>query len=207
MKTIGLTGHIATGKTTALKFFKKLGCITLSCDDIYHRLLSKEKKLISKLVAKFGSDVLTNGKVSRKKLYEKILANPSNLNVLEKITHPFILNEIFTKIKQYRKKYKNKLCIVDVPLLFEKKLQKKFDFVITIYCSKKIQKERLKKRKVDRNIIKLLLDRQLPISTKIKLSNFVINNNGTKKKLKQQVNKIFKVLNMAQDVICKRKNS
>lgn len=195
MKLIGLTGHIATGKTTVLKIFKNLGYPTISCDEVYHKMLKTNKKLKKQLVNVFGENILYKGEISRKKLANIINSFKDKLRILENITHPFILDEIFKKIKQLKQK-KYKFCIVDVPLLFEKKLQNKFDYIIVVYCSKKRQIERLKKRKVNNNLLKMFLSFQIPLKEKVKMADFVINNNyDTKQYLKKEVKKILKNLN------------
>lgn len=192
LKLIGLTGGIATGKTTVLKIFSKLGIFTISCDDVYHKLLREDKKLKERLIKVFGNSIVEKGKISKKKLYKVLLASNKNLCVLEKITHPIILKEVFNRIKRATNK---KICVVDVPLLFERKLQNRFDSVVTVYCSKKTQLERLKKRKFNRKLVNVLIARQLDLKEKIRLSDFVIyNNDVSKKTLKQQIVKLLHFL-------------
>ncbi|MFN3550384.1 MAG: dephospho-CoA kinase [Endomicrobiia bacterium] len=195
MKLIGLTGHIATGKTTVLKIFKTLGYPTISCDEIYHKMLKTNNKLKKQLISAFGKDILYQGKISTKKLAGALNCSINKLKILEKITHPIILNETFKKIKQI--KYKNhKFCIVDIPLLFEKNLKEKFDYVIVVYCSKQRQIKRLKKRRINNSLLKILLNNQIPLRKKIKMADFVIYNDFDKKqKLKKEVIKIINFLN------------
>jgi len=192
MKIIGLTGSIASGKTTLLKIFSKLGYPTISADEVYHTLLKRNKKLQKKLIDAFGYEIIDKNKnISTKKIAKALTKSEKNLELLEKITHPFILKEIFNKVK-YFKKMKYKICVVDIPLLFEKKLQDKFDYIITVYCSKKIQNEHLKKRNVNKKLLKLLLARQMSIKQKIKMSNFVINNNNLK--MSQLTKEVLKII-------------
>lgn len=195
MIVVGLTGGIATGKTTVLNIFKKLGYSTISCDEVYHKLLKKNNKLKKKLINIFGKDILWRNKVSTKRLYKKLVEDVNNIYILEKITHPFILKEVFRQVQKYKKSSKYDLCVVDVPLLFEIKIEDKFDYVITVSCSKKIQKERLKKRKVGKRLLELPLSRQMTIKEKIKLSDFVIHNDNIPKTLlKLQIDKIVQQL-------------
>jgi dephospho-CoA kinase len=194
MKVIGLTGNIASGKTTVLKIFKFLGYPTISCDDVYHDLLKTDTSLKNKLVRTFGREILDGNKISTQKLAKIICYNKQNLKKLEKITHPIILNKVFDKIKKLSNKG-YKLCVIDVPLLFEKKLEHKFDYIITIYCSKQIQIERLKKRIVNKKLLNLLIERQKCIKEKIQKSDFVINNDdASKKEIQKQVEKIINFL-------------
>lgn len=192
MKLIGLTGSISTGKTTALKIFSKLGVATISCDDVYHELIKKDKKLKKKLVAVFGKELIRNNEISKERLYELILTSPKNLNLLEKITHPIILKEVFDRIK----KLTAKICVVDTPLLFEKKLQNMFDYVVVVYCSKKNQLEKLKKRKFNRKILNLLINRQISLKDKVKQADFIIYNDNVSKKILEK--QIIRLLNFLQ---------
>lgn len=191
MITIAITGSIASGKTTVLGIFKKLGYPTISCDEIYHQLLSCDKILRNKLIKTFGEQILDEtGNISTKKLSEIVCQSMKNLYLLEKISHPYILKEVFKQLKKFSSE--SKLCVVDVPLLFEVKLDKKFDYIITVYCDKKTQMQRLKKRKVNKKLLKLLLRRQMPIKKKIYLSDFVIKNcNISKRELEKKVLQII----------------
>jgi len=192
MKLVGITGSIATGKTTLLKIFSKLGYPTISADEVYHKLLKKNKKLQKKLINTFGYEIIDENKnISTKKISKVLTKSAKNLKLLEKITHPFVLKEVFNKVK-YFKKMKYKICVVDIPLLFEKKLKDKFDYVITVYCSKKIQNERLKKRNIDQKLLRLLLSRQIDIKQKIKMSDFIIKNNNLK--MSQLTKEVLKII-------------
>ncbi len=196
MKLVALTGNIASGKTTVLKIFASLGYPTICCDDVYHNLLKTDETLKNKIVKTFGKNILDKNKISTKKLAEVLCDNKKNLYKLEKIVHPVILKKVFDKIKKLRNKG-CKLCVVDVPLLFEKKLESKFDYVITVYCSKQNQIQRLKKRNINKNLLNLLFNRQKCVKEKIQKSDFVINNNDvSKEELRKQVIKIINFLNV-----------
>jgi len=196
MKLVALTGNIASGKTTVLKIFASLGYPTICCDDVYHNLLKTDKTLKNKIVKTFGKNILDKNKISTKKLAEVLCNNKKNLYKLEKIVHPVILKKVFDEIKKLRNKG-CKLCVVDVPLLFEKKLESKFDYVITVYCSKQNQIQRLKKRNINKNLLNLLFNRQKCIKEKIHKSDFVINNSDiSKEELRKQVIKIINFLNV-----------
>ncbi len=194
MKLIGLTGSIASGKTTVLKIFKSLGYPTISCDELYHKLLKTDSYLQQKLVKTFGKGILDKNRISTLKLAKIICDNRENLRKLEEITHPVILKKVFDEVRRF-KNNKYKFCVIDIPLLFEKKLEKKFDYIITVYCSKTTQFERLKERNMDVNLLRVLFSRQKGIKEKIQNSDFVINNdNVSKKELRKQVERIINFL-------------
>jgi dephospho-CoA kinase len=197
MKKVALTGNIASGKTTTLKFIKQLGFPTISSDEIYHKLLKKDKILRQQLVARFGTSIInSDGSINTIFLRKLLQINPKEINFIEKLSHPKILKEIKFFL-QKNAKQKKELVVVDIPLLFEKNLQSMFDYVITVYCSKSTQKKRLKQRNLDYDDIRFLFSRQLPVETKLKRSDYTIYNDKiTFKQLKTEIKNICnKILN------------
>lgn len=193
MKKVALTGNVAAGKTTALNFIKKLGYPVLSSDEVYHQLLKKDAELRNKLSSHFGCSII-NGKGINTILLRKILQiNPKEIEFVEQVSHPKIIKEI----RLFLKKNENKqLVVVDVPLLFEKKLDSMFDFIITVYCSSMVQRKRLKMRHWNDDDMKFIFSNQLPVKTKIKKSDFVIKNDDIslselKEKIKIIIEKIL----------------
>lgn len=193
MKKVALTGNIASGKTISLKIIKKLGFPTISSDEIYHHLLKTDKHLRQKLSDHFGTAIInSNGNINTIFLRKLLTINPDEINFIEKLSHPKILREIKIFLQKNLKQKKD-LVVVDIPLLFEKKLQSMFDFVITIYCSKSTQKKRLRHREFDDDDIKFMFSRQLPVKIKLKQSDFTIRNDKISiKQLEQEIKKILK---------------
>ncbi len=192
MIKIAITGNIAGGKTTALNIAKKLGYPTIDCDKIYHELLKKNKKLKNLLVKEFGNCIIDEqGKVNTILLRKLLNIQPKKLKLLENITHPLVLKEVWGLIKKYERQKKN-IVFVDVPLLFEKNLQSKFDYVVTIYCSQRVQKKRIEDRGISLNDISFLLANQLPVEKKVKLSDYSIkNDNISQSQLKRKLTEII----------------
>ncbi|MCX7956368.1 MAG: dephospho-CoA kinase [Endomicrobia bacterium] len=193
MILIGLTGHIAVGKSVVLDLFRKQKCATISCDEIYHYMIKNDDRLKKRLVRFFGKDILEFKRISLKKLSEKIVLS-NNLHKLEEMTHPSILRYVNKEIEKYKKK-KYKVCVVDIPLLFEKRLQKKFDYILSVYCSKKEQITRIKKRKISKHVLHRLFNRQLPSKKKVELSDYVLKNeNISFAELGKEINRFLRIL-------------
>jgi len=187
LKKIAITGGVATGKTQALKIFKKLGSYTINSDDIVHNLL-KNKKIKLQIIKKFGKKILEKGKIDRKKLAKIVFANKKTLTILEKIIHPQVIYEIE---KEYEK-VKNKnfvFFVVEVPLLFEIGFQKYFDITITLIAKEEFAKKRYKYK--DYIIRK---KRQWSLKEKEKLSDFTITNNQTISSLEKKIKKVSKII-------------
>lgn len=189
MLLIGITGGFLTGKSTVAEFFKAKRISILSADKIYHRLLLENKVLQKKIIRAFGTQILIKGKISRRRLKQRVVKKCS-FTKLNKITHPFIIEKIRKKINEYNTK-KNVL-IIETPLLYEAKLEKLFDIIIVVSASLAVQIRRAKKAGLARKDALTLIRSQLPLVKKERMADFVIRNNGTLKELKAEVEKIYR---------------
>ncbi|MCF8002248.1 MAG: dephospho-CoA kinase [Halanaerobiales bacterium] len=185
---IGLTGGIATGKSTVSKILKDLNIKVIDADKIAHNVLEYEdvKKEIKET---FGNKVLNeNGEIDRKKLGKIVFKENQKLKKLESITHPKILEIIDNKLKES----KSELIVLDAPLLFESSLDGKVDEIWVVYASEETQISRLRSR--DNLNKKEALDRinsQMDIDTKVNKADIVINNEGTIEALEKKVKKLI----------------
>lgn len=189
---IGLTGGIATGKSTVAGLLKSLGHPVLDADAIAHQALVQGSPVIGEIVKAFGKNILSGENVDRKKLGSIVFSDPAKRECLEQIVHPFVQSQV----RKEREKLKNhEWVFYDVPLLYEKNLQDQFDAVIVVASSREKQIERLKKRNFLSDIeIETRLNSQLPVEEKVKKANFVIWNNHGESELKKELEKILKIL-------------
>jgi dephospho-CoA kinase len=126
---VGLTGGIGAGKSAALAFFADLGALTVSADQVVHRLYS-QRGLSARIAAHFGPDVLDErGTVDRAKLAETVRGRRDELAWLEKLTHPLVSRQIQRFIGRAPK---GRVVVCEVPLLFEAGYEGLFDLVVTI---------------------------------------------------------------------------
>lgn len=185
---IGLTGGIATGKSTVSDILKDLNIEVIDADKIAHNVLEYED-VKEKIKDVFGDEVLNkNGEVDRKRLGKIVFEDNKKLKKLESITHPKILEIIDYKIT----KSNSELIVLDAPLLFETNLDVKVDETWVIYASEEIQIKRLKKR--DDLNKKEALDRikaQMDLEKKVEKADIVINNEGTINDLEERVKKLI----------------
>ena len=189
---IALTGGIASGKSTALKIAEGFGVKTADSDCISRKLF-KQAAIKSKIKKHFGQCVFVKGKIDRKKLAEIVFENSSKLKTLEKILHPKIISALKLKVANFKKRG-NGVFVADVPLLFEKKLEKGYDLVMVIASSKKNQCLRLKERGLSKREIQLRLKAQMPVKMKVKKADIIVTNNGSLKNYKITTKNIFKSL-------------
>jgi len=190
---IGLTGGIASGKSTVLKEFKHLGARVVDADKISREIIRPRLPAWKKIVRKFGRAILRkNNQLDRKKLGRIVFSNVSKRKILERITHPVIISEIKKQVKKFVKESKKAIIMIDTPLLFEAKLEKMTDKVIVVWCTKKCQIERLlKKTSLNRPEIEKRIKAQMPIDIKKKKADFLINNCYNITKLKTQTKQLW----------------
>ena len=192
MKFVGLTGGIASGKTTARKMFEKLGAYTLDADALSHKALCQED-VYQKLLKHFGSDILNkNIEVDRKKLGRIVINDRKELRFLESVVHPKIAEMRNAFIENVKKKDKDAVIIYDVPLLYEKKMENMFDTIIVVYVDRKTQIKRIMERnKISEEGAEKRLKLQMDIEEKKKKAQIIIDNRGTLDDTFKQVKNIW----------------
>lgn len=193
MKWIGLTGGIATGKSTVARLLESLGCPVIDADQISHQVTQFGQPGYLQAVSHFGPSILNeNQDINRKKLSQIIFLDQQKKLELENILHPLIHEKVEHLKSDYHKKG-FELCIYDVPLLFEKKMKDQFDAVTTVWCEPHIQMQRLMARNTLGQAEALLrIQNQLPLATKISQSKYCIDNSGSEKSLIQIVSNWLK---------------
>ena len=193
MKVIGITGGVATGKTTVARILSSLlGAETIDADEIVHELLIPGEKVWKKVVQYFGEDILEpNSHVNRKKLGQYIFSDTSKRKKLESIIHPAVKKIIKDKLKQLRKSNK-KWIVMDIPLLFEAEMEHMIDKIIVVVRNENAQLETLQKEKsLSLREARERIESQLPLSEKVKRAHFVVDNNGTLQDTEKQVREIW----------------
>ena len=200
MKWIGLTGGIGTGKSTVAEFLQQKGFPVLSADNYAHKAL-KQKDIIEQLLLYFGNDIISsedqetsNIIINRNILGDIIFANPQKKSFLENILHPIIKIMVDREKKQLEQS-KTAVAFYDVPLLFEKNIQAEFDHALLIAADRQIVYERLEKsRSITKKKFNLIFNSQMSQEEKLKLTPFVIWNNGTIEELEAKCENILKII-------------
>ena len=186
---VGLTGGIASGKSTVSNYFREFGAEVLDADVVAKELSEKEEN-VAKIIEIFGNEILDeNGNISRKKMRERAFLEKDKLKQLNELLHPQVI-EVFKNKKENTKE--DEIVIFDIPLLFEAGMENLCDTVIVVYISKRVQLERMMKR--DRHGIDLaerIIESQMSMSDKIDKADIIINNNFTLEDLKNNVNVVY----------------
>ena len=146
MIKIAITGNIGSGKSTVAKIIRELGFKVFDSDKEVKKALIK-KDLINQISKEFKSkipDLINRKTIDKAKLGEFVFSNQDELKKLEQIVHPKVWE---SKEKFFEKNSNEPAVFLDIPLLFEKKLQSQFDFIIRTYVSDEVQKKRVLKRR------------------------------------------------------------
>ena len=184
---IGLTGGIASGKTTVSNFFKQFGTKVIDADVISHQVTKPDGTAFQEIISSFGSSVLDeNGLIDRKKMRKIIFDDVSKKEMLERIIHPKVREEMFNLASQSNDHY----LIVSVPLLVETGMNEMMDRTLVVDCSEETQIERLMHRdKITLGEAKSILRNQTNRSTRLKTADDLIVNekNVTLNELEKEV--------------------
>ena len=184
---IGLTGGVASGKTTVSNFFKQFGIEVIDADVISHQVTKPDGTAFQEIISSFGSSVLDeNGLIDRKKMRKIIFDDVSKKEMLEKIIHPKVREEMFNLASQSNDHY----LIVSVPLLVETGMNEMMDRTLVVDCSEETQIQRLMHRdKITSGEAKSILRNQTNRSTRLKAADDLIVNekNVTLNELEKEV--------------------
>lgn len=190
---IGVTGGMGCGKSEAVLIFKELGFIVVDSDAIVRELYADDDAVRGALRERFGDGVFDEGgQINRDFIAKKVFGEEGtgDLEWLEELLHP--------KVKALRDKLIQSNpevnWVAEVPLLFEKSLEKDFDYVVCLSSSKEVQLARLFDRGLSREAIDSRMVRQLPLEEKEKRADYVILNNDTKDNLRQKIIALLKTL-------------
>lgn len=190
---IGLTGSIASGKSTVSLMFDEFNIPVIDADKIARQVVEPDEPAYKEIVETFGEDMLRKDRtIDRKKLGEVVFANKEKLNKLNAIVHPAIRKRMIEKRDAYIKAGE-KCVVLDIPLLFENKLQHLVDRTVLVYVDESVQLERLMKRDHFTEIeAKQRINSQLSLKEKAKLADVIIDNNGSKHESFVQLERLLK---------------
>lgn len=184
--TIGLTGGIAAGKSTALAAFEKLGAATISSDAVVHELLDSEP-LLSRLTERWGEEIAPEGRVDRTKIGEIVFADPEQLKWLEGQIHPLVGERIGTWLASLGDD--TEVAVVEVPLLFEGEMAPVFDTTVAVVTADELRRERAEAR--GHALVGEREARQLSQEEKAARAEHVIENDGTPEDLEQRLSALI----------------
>ena len=191
-KIIGITGGYGSGKSTLTNYLKKKNFALHDSDKEVHKLYKNPKSDFKKHLFSLGLiKSLKTKQINKKEIAEKIFSNKSLRKKLETFIH-YKLSHTRKSFINKHKKLKTKIIFLDIPLLFEKNLDKEFDKIICVLCSKKTRTERLKlQKKTKKTMFEKIIMNQTSDAQRKKRSDFCITNNNTKKIFFRKVDEVL----------------
>jgi dephospho-CoA kinase len=196
MLKVGLTGGIASGKSTVSEAFARLGAEVLDADKVAREVVLPGEPAWLSLQQAFGPEFfLPNGEINRSKLRRLVFADPEERSRLNAIVHPAVMKEINRRLEQLTTLAQDAVVVVDVPLLLEVGVAYRFDRVIVVYVTKMVQIKRLRQRDgLSLEEAKQALSTQMVLSKKVELADYVIDNSGTRAETQVQVENVWQEL-------------
>jgi dephospho-CoA kinase len=194
MPRIGLTGGIASGKSTVCGLLREWGCYIIDADKVAHELMLKSQPCYEPVVEAFGEKILDSaGQIDRLKLGSIAFEDQALLGILNKIVHPHVIGRILTQLEILESKHPQRTIVVDASLLIESGFYKSFKRVVVVTCTPEQQIERL----ISRNGYSQAQARQriavqMPLEQKRRFADYVIDNSGSLEQTKAQVDALVK---------------
>ncbi|KIL35538.1 dephospho-CoA kinase [Cohnella kolymensis] len=191
---IGLTGGIATGKSTVARLLTERGAILIDLDGIAREVVQPGQPSLLRIGERFGQAVLNDdGSLNRKKLGSIIFADPAERKALEQILHPAIRAVMKDRMAYHEKETPDQLVVVDVPLLYESQLESYFEQIMVVYVPRDEQLKRLMQRdELTVEEAERRLAAQMDIEDKKRRADIIIDNSGSLAHTERQIERYWR---------------
>ena len=199
MYRIGLTGSIATGKSTVTNMLKELGAFVIDCDKTARDGVAPGTRGLAKIEAAFGKDAIAaDGSMDRVYIGDLVFRNPEMKKRLENILFPLIFEALDEELLRLEREGATPVVFLDMPLLYEVKYDSYVDEVWLVYVPFEVQLSRLMKRNgYTKEEALLRIDSQISVDKKKSLAQQVIDNSGTLEDTKEQVRSLWERLQLS----------
>ena len=193
---VGLTGGIATGKSTVSALLRQLGCEIIDADLLAREVVEPGQPAWTTIVAEFGQDVVTgDGTLDRKKLGAIVFADPERRRRLEAITHPAIRERFQARLDELAEKGFTGIVIFDAAVMIESGNYKNMDRLVVVVTDDATQAARLQERDgTDEVEGRRKIASQMPLAEKAKLADYLIDNSGDREATAAEVRRVFAAL-------------
>lgn len=202
MLLVGLTGGIASGKTVVSNKLRDLGAHVIDADDISRVVMVPQTPCWKKIVENFGENILKkDSSIDRKILASVIFDDPQKRKCLNDIVHPEIAQRINLQVARINSDRPDAIIIIEAALLVETGAYKKYEKLIVVYASDELQEDRMIERDgITRGEARKRIDAQWPIVTKMKMADYLIQNEGSLELLYRDTERVFASLRSFSDL-------
>lgn len=196
MVIIGLTGGIASGKSTVSRVLKDLGAIIIDADEIAHDIIAPHQPAWNNIIELFGRQTLNpDFTIDRGKLGKIVFNHRSEREALNHIVHPLVMERFEHDLEEISDSNPDAVVVLDVPLLFETQVDRMCDIVLVVWVDNKTQQQRLIKRNnLSPEEAAMRINAQLPLDEKAKKADIVIDNSGSIEETKAAAAKYYKAI-------------
>ncbi|MBN1850528.1 MAG: dephospho-CoA kinase [Deltaproteobacteria bacterium] len=196
IRLLGVTGGIASGKSTIADLLQKKGAALIDFDVLAREAVEPGEKAFHAIVDYFGDAVLqTDGRLDRKKISSIVFQDDEKRKVLMNFIYPRIAEMFIQRVEEFAKKSTRNIILAVVPLLIEENMQGLFQKIILVHIPREKQIERLMERDgITRSKAEAILNAQMPIDAKLKYADFVIHNEGDLDSTRNQVDGLWNAL-------------
>ena len=184
---VGLSGGIGCGKSTVLGFFREAGWRTVDSDAVVRELLATDAEVQAQLRSRWGVAVFADGAVDRGAVAKRVFGHEGDLEWLEELLHPLVRKSWLASIDQTP----GANWLVEIPLLFEKRLETHFDLTVCISSPPDVVADRMVARAYTEAQIEQRRKQQMPLEEKIERADYLISNAGSLEFLKQQTTRLI----------------
>jgi dephospho-CoA kinase len=196
MLRVGLTGGLASGKSTVGRALADLGCMLIQADELGHRVLAPDGEAYAGVIQEFGRDILAeDGTIHRRRLAAKVFASPELLEKLNALVHPPVYARERALEEEFRKTHPDGIAVTEAAILIETGTYRNYGRLIVAVCPEEQQIERaISRDHLSREEVLDRLRRQMPLEEKVKYADYVIDTSGTKQHTLDQTGAVYAAL-------------
>ena len=191
---VGLTGGIATGKSTVSEILARLGAILVDADQLAREVVAPGEPALATVVRAFGDVLRPDGTLDRKKLAAIVFAEPSRRKRLEAILHPAIRKRFDARLDALTREGFEGIVVFDAPVMIESGGYKNMDRLIVVVTDEATQRARLVARDADASDGERRIASQMPLAEKAKLADYVIDNTGDRAATEARTREVHRAL-------------
>jgi len=195
--TAGLTGGIASGKSTIARTFAALGCLTIDADAVVTRLYRPGEAGHEALVREYGRAILLpDGEIDRRRVADLAFANPDAAKRLNALIHPLVIEEEQRMVEAERARFpgRDRIVVVEATLLIEAGGRERYDKIIVVDVSPEVQVARAVSRGMSRADVVRRIANQLPREERLRYADYVIDNGGDSREAELRTHEVFRDL-------------